>query len=188
MKVYLILVYEFFKTGLFAIGGGVATLPFLYEMAGKYDWFDTHMLANMVAVSDSTPGPIGINMATYAGEMAGGVLGGILATLALVAPSIIIIELVAKMLDKFQHSKAVQWGMAGIRPAATGMIGAAEYQLFKIVICDTETFVQTGALAALFPLREMVILVGLIIAVFTLKKHPIVYIVAGAVLGIVFQL
>ena len=74
---YLILFLEFFKIGLFAVGGGLATLPFLSELAGKYPWFDESMLGNMIAVSQSTPGPIGINMATYAGFNAGGVLGGL---------------------------------------------------------------------------------------------------------------
>ena len=93
---YLILFLEFFKIGLFAVGGGLATLPFLSELAGKYPWFDESMLGNMIAVSQSTPGPIGINMATYAGFNAGGVLGGLVATIGIVTPSVIIILIVKK--------------------------------------------------------------------------------------------
>ena len=97
--VFLLLFLEFFKTGLFAIGGGMATLPFLNELANKYPWFTVDDLSDMIAVSESTPGPIGVNMATYAGYTTGfnelGVLGGILgafvATLGLVTPSVIII-------------------------------------------------------------------------------------------------
>ena len=71
---YLQLFWEFFKTGLFAIGGGMATLPFLYDMADKTGWFTRAQLADMIAVSESTPGPIGVNMATYVGFLTGGVL------------------------------------------------------------------------------------------------------------------
>ena len=112
---YVILFFEFFKIGLFAVGGGLATLPFLYELAGKYTWFDEAMLGNMIAVSQSTPGPIGINMATYAGFNAAGILGGILATVGLVTPSVIIIIIVAHVLNKFKESQAEQKGMADNR-------------------------------------------------------------------------
>ena len=95
MIVYLQLFFEFFKVGLFAIGGGLATLPFLNNLAGKYSWFNHSMLADMVAVSQATPGPIGINMATYAGFEAAGVLGSIIATVSLVLPSFIIIIIIA---------------------------------------------------------------------------------------------
>ena len=101
----VLLFIEFFKTGLFAIGGGLATLPFLYDLSDKYDWFDRGMLANMIAISESTPGPIGVNMSTYAGFNAEGVVGGIVATVALVMPSLIIIIIVAKFLGKFNDNK-----------------------------------------------------------------------------------
>ena len=93
--IYLQLFYEFFKTGLFAVGGGMATLPFLYDMADRTDWFTRAELANMVAVSEATPGPIGVNMATYVGYLSGGIPGAVVATLGLVTPSIIVILLVA---------------------------------------------------------------------------------------------
>ena len=105
---YLVLFLEFFKIGLFAVGGGLATLPFLSELAGKYTWFDEAMLGNMIAVSQSTPGPIGINMATYAGFNAAGILGGIIATVGLVTPSVIVIIIVAHVLNKFKKSQVVQ--------------------------------------------------------------------------------
>ena len=91
--IYLRLFYAFFKTGLFSIGGGLATLPFLYEMAEKYSWFTEEDIANMLAIAESTPGPIGVNMATYVGIQTGGILGGFWATFALVLPSFIIILL-----------------------------------------------------------------------------------------------
>ena len=131
---YLILFLEFFKIGLFAVGGGLATLPFLSELAGKYPWFDESMLGNMIAVSQSTPGPIGINMATYAGFNAGGVLGGLVATIGIVTPSVIIILIVAHVLNKFKESKSVQSVFYALRPAVTGLIAVAGFGVFKISV------------------------------------------------------
>ena len=107
MMLYLRLYFEFFKTGLFSVGGGMATLPFLYAMSDKTGWFTHELLADMVAVSESTPGPIGVNMATYVGFASAGVLGSIVATLGLISPSIIIILIIAGFLQKFRQSKAV---------------------------------------------------------------------------------
>ena len=101
--IYITLFYEFFKIGLFAIGGGLATLPFLYDLCGRYSWITTDNIADMVAISQSTPGPLGINMATYAGFKAGGILGGMVATFAIVLPSFIIIVIVANFLNKFKN-------------------------------------------------------------------------------------
>ena len=125
MATYLRLCWEFFKTGLFAIGGGMATLPFLTNIGETTGWYTQTELMNMLAVSESTPGPIGINMATYVGFTVGGVPGAILATLSEVAPSIIIILIIAVMLKKFRDSKYVNNAFYGLRPASTGLIGAA---------------------------------------------------------------
>ena len=99
--IYIKLFLEFFKIGLFAVGGGLATIPFLYDLAEKTSWFTKAELSNMIAVGESTPGPIGVNMATYAGVQTTGILGGISATLGLICPSLIIILIIAKILDKF---------------------------------------------------------------------------------------
>ncbi|MBQ9915320.1 MAG: chromate transporter, partial [Clostridia bacterium] len=100
--IYLRLFYEFFKTGLFAIGGGLATLPFLRDIAVKTGWFTEALLADMIAISESTPGPIGVNMATYAGYLAGNIPGAIIATLGLVMPPLLIMLVIARMLDSFR--------------------------------------------------------------------------------------
>ena len=113
--IYLSLILEFFKIGLFSVGGGLATLPFLIELTYRYDWFDQSMLVDMLAVSESTPGPMGINIATYAGFHTAGILGGILATLGLIAPSLIIIILIAKFLDKFKENTYVKAIFDGLR-------------------------------------------------------------------------
>ena len=111
---YLQLFWEFFKTGLFAIGGGMATLPFLYDMADKTGWFTRAQLADMIAVSESTPGPIGVNMATYVGFLTGGVPGAVTATVGLIAPSVIVILIVAAFLQAFRDSKYVAGAFYGL--------------------------------------------------------------------------
>ncbi len=184
---YLYLILEFFKTGLFAIGGGMATIPFLYEIAEKYPWFTTAQLIDMIAISESTPGPVGVNMATFAGYMAEGIGGGIAATLSLVFPSYVIILMVARMLDKFQGSILVQRSFDGLRPAVAGLLSAATLEIFKVALfTDVGTTVLSWLKA--IDVKALVVFVGIFLAVYFWKKHPIVYIAAGAVLGIVLNL
>ena len=133
---FLLLFIEFFKTGLFAIGGGLVTVPYLYEMANKYPWFTPQQLTDMIAISESTPGPIGVNMATYAGFNAGGIIGAIIATLGLIMPSIIIILIVARILAKFRENKFVNYAFYGIRPAVAGMILSVWFGLFKMCLIN----------------------------------------------------
>ena len=193
--IYLRLFWEFFKTGLFAIGGGMATIPFLYEIADKTGWF-THMdLANMIAVGESTPGPIGVNMATYVGFLTGGVygvpgsiLGAVVATLGLVTPSVIVILIVAAILKSFRNNKYVEYAFYGLRAASTGLIAAAGLSVVKITLLHTENA----------NLLEMFNWKGIILAVVlwlltnvvgkTKKLHPIVFIGFSAVVGILFQM
>ena len=125
MELLLSLYWEFFKTGLFAVGGGLATLPFLQNMAVSTGWFTTAQLADMIAVSESTPGPLGINTATYVGFTTAGVPGAVVATLGLVSPSIIIILVVAAFLKAFRDSRTVQDVFYGLRPASMGLIAAS---------------------------------------------------------------
>ena len=138
--ILIILFLEFFKVGLFSVGGGLATIPFLYELAAKYNWFDEKMLMDMIAVSQSTPGAIGVNMATFAGFRASGILGGIIATLGLVTPSIIVIIIVAHFLNKFKESRTVESIFYGLRPAVASLIAAAGYQVFKVSILALDKF------------------------------------------------
>ena len=179
--IYLQLFWEFFKTGLFAIGGGMATLPFLYDMADKTEWFTRAQLADMIAVSESTPGPIGVNMATYVGYLTKGVPGAITATLGLVTPSIIIILIIAAFLEAFRTSKYVSGAFYGLRPASTALITAAGLVVVK------ETFlVSTG----LF--WQGLILAAVIIVLTNFVKttkgwHPIVFIGLSALVGVVFR-
>ena len=180
--IYLILAYEFFKIGLFSIGGGMATLPFLMDLTNKYDWFTVSELTNMVAISESTPGPVGINMATYAGYNAAGVPGAIVATLALTAPALIIIVLIAKFLENFSENKNVKAAFYGIRPAVAALIGYAVWELLKIAIVSVvEGHVQVNVVN--------VAVCGVTFALLQVKKlgklHPLVWIAAGACVGVV---
>ena len=180
--IYLILAYEFFKIGLFSIGGGMATLPFLMDLTNKYDWFTVSELTNMVAISESTPGPVGINMATYAGYNAAGVPGAIVATLALTAPALIIIVLIAKFLENFSENKNVKAAFYGIRPAVAALIGYAVWELLKIAIVSVvEGYVQVNVVN--------VAVCGVTFALLQVKKlgklHPLVWIAAGACVGVV---
>lgn len=175
---YLTLMLEFFKIGLFSVGGGLATLPFLFDLAEKYNWFTASQLTNMIAVSESTPGPIGVNMATYVGNTVGGVLGGIITTLSLVAPSLIVIYIIAGFLNKFRDNIYVKDLFYGLRAAVAGLIGSA------VVLVLLQTMINARALDT----TKFLLFVILTVCVLKFKKHPIVYIAAGAVAGIVFKL
>lgn len=182
---YLTLFLEFFKTGLFAIGGGMATLPFLFELT-KYGWYTEAELMDMIAVAESTPGPIGVNMATYAGFSAGGVLGAIIATIGLVMPSVIIVILVYKVLQKFRNSPLVENGFYGLRPAVAGLIIVACSELFRLSVLKADI---KWAWDGIFQLKPLLLFIVLGVASYKFKKlHPIVFILIGAVAGILLKL
>lgn len=184
--IYWQLFLEFFQTGLFAIGGGLATLPFLYKIADKYQWFTYSKLADMIAISETTPGPIGINMATYAGITAGGIWGGIVATLSIVLPSLIIVMLIANFMERFQKNEKVQRAFAVIRPVVTGLIAAAVLEIFKIALFSFDEM-QSG-FWHIFKWREWALFAFLIFLMFKYKIHPIFYILLGATIGMIFGL
>ena len=198
MATYLRLCWEFFKTGLFAIGGVMASLPFLTNIGETTGWYTQTELMNMLAVSESTPGPIGINMATYVGFTVGGVPGAILATLSEVAPSIIIILIIAVMLKKFRDSKYVNNAFYGLRPASTGLIGAACVSVILEVLTCIRVASADGSLLNSFEMTggSLLNLRGLILAAVLLvltnwvkptkNLHPIVFIGLSAVVGVVF--
>ena len=179
--IYITLFLEFFKTGLFAIGGGMATLPFLYDLV-KYGWYTMPELMDMIAIAESTPGPIGVNMATYAGFNAGAIPGGIIATLGLVTPSIIVIIVVYKILEKFKNAPVVQSAFYGLRPAVAGLIIVATSELFKLTILKQNL---TWAWNGIFELKALLLFLVMTVLVFLFKKvHPIVFILGGAAVGI----
>lgn len=188
MNLLLQLYWEFFKAGLFAIGGGLATLPFLQDMAVKTGWFTTAQLADMVAVSESTPGPIGVNTATYVGFTTAGLPGAVTATLGLITPSIFIILIIAAFLKAFKDSKAVQDAFYGLRPASTGLIAAAGLSMVVMTFWKPEA--ETWF--------EKITVPGIVLAAAlvyftrynerTKGLHPIIFIAISAVVGIIVQM
>ena len=190
--IYLRLFWEFSKVGLFSIGGGLATLPFLYSLGAKTGWFSTADVANMLAVSESTPGPIGVNMATYAGFDCAGVLGGVVATLGLVTPSVIVIVLIAMALQAFRTNKYVDAAFYTLHPASTGLIAAAGWSVFALVLVNLDAYRASYQLADLLQWKNLILFA--VIWVLTnlvkpLKKlHPVVFLALAAVVGIVFRL
>ncbi len=188
--ILLRLFWEFFKTGLFAVGGGMATLPFLYDMSAKTGWFTEAQLADMIAVSESTPGPIGVNMATYVGFTTAGVPGSVVATVGLVTPSVIIILLIARVLAAFRQNKYVDAAFYGLRPCSVALIAAAGLMVVRISLFDFDLFGQTGRLLDLFNFKALALAAVLLILTRGVKKlkkvHPAVFILASAVIGVVF--
>ena len=174
---------EFFKVGLFAVGGGLATLPFLFELANKYNWFTAEELTNMIAVSESSPGPIGVNMATYVGYTTNGIWGGVCATLALVLPSIIIILIVSMILQKFKENKYVKYLFYGLRAAVAGLSFLSVMNIF------IQNFAVIGATNIWYMIdyKKVALFAVLVFMVFKLKKHPLLYISIGAATGILFN-
>lgn len=199
MSVYLRLYWEFFKTGLFAVGGGMATLPFLKDIGQSTGWYTYTDLMNMLAVSESTPGPIGINMATYVGFTVGSVPGAVIATLGEVTPSIIVILIVAMMLKKFRDNRYVNMAFYGLRPASTGLIGAACVAVVLEVMTGIKVLAADGALVNTFRLAGEalikwpgVLLAAVLVVLTNFVKpvknwHPIVFIAFSAVVGIAFR-
>ena len=170
---YALLFWEFFKIGLVALGGGMVTVPFLFNLADKYRWFTHRELVDMIAVAESSPGPIGINMATYAGYKTAGITGGLIATCGLVLPSLIVIIIIAGILNKYRQSDKFMEIMHNVHPAVLAMILFAGIELGRLVVVN-----QTA------------IIIGIIFwgAIHFVKLHPILYIVAGGITGVLMGL
>ena len=176
--------WEFFKIGLFSVGGGMATLPFLYDMADRTGWFTYDQIADMLAVSESTPGPIGINMATYTGFTTAGMPGSIVATLGVITPGIIIVLLIIAVLERFRKNKYVKAAFYGIRPASAGLIAAAGVLVAEIALFN----VDADSIAGFFDVKALILAAVLVVLTRwvkpTKKLHPVVFIAASAVVGI----
>ena len=189
--ILLQLFWEFLKIGLFSVGGGMATLPFLYDLSDSTGWFTYAPLADMLAVSESTPGPVGINMATYVGYTVGGFGGAVLATLGTIIPGTVIVLIIASMLDKFRGNKYVDAAFYGLRPASTGLIAAAGVSVVGIALLNTGLYAVTGKLTDLISIKAVALAAVLWVLTNvvkpTKKLHPVVFIAASAVVGIVFS-
>lgn len=182
--IYLLLYIEFFKIGLFAVGGGLATLPFLYQLAAKTDWFTAQQIADMIAISEITPGPLGINMATFAGFNAAGIPGGIISTLGLVTPSLIVIIIVAGILHKFTKNPYVNAAFKGIRPAVCALITIAVWEIIKTAVFDFNLYDKTSNILDILLIKNIIFFLVLLFLIRKIKLHPIAYIALSAVLGL----
>lgn len=184
--IFLQLFYEFFKTGLFAVGGGLATLPFLEDISQRTGWFTSAQLADMLAISESTPGPIGVNMATYVGFETAGILGSLCATVGLVTPSVILIILISKVLEKFRTNTYVEAAFYGLRPASVAMVASA-----GIGVAMTTLLNLTASGFAVLRWRELVLAAVILVLTNFVPKvkkfHPIVFIALAAAVGIIFE-
>ena len=184
--IFLQLFYEFFKTGLFAVGGGLATLPFLEDISQRTGWFTSAQLADMLAISESTPGPIGVNMATYVGFETAGILGALCATVGLVMPSVILIVLISKVLEKFRTNTYVEAAFYGLRPASVAMVASA-----GIGVAMTTLLNLTASGFAVLRWRELVLAAVIVVLTNFVPKvkkfHPIVFIALAAAVGIIFK-
>ncbi|MBQ3531168.1 MAG: chromate transporter [Oscillospiraceae bacterium] len=182
--IYLQLFWEFLKVGLFTVGGGLASLPFLYDISDRTGWYTHAQLADMIAISESTPGPIGINMATYVGFTSAGILGSVLATLGFIIPSIIIVTIVSRFLKKFNENKLVKGAFYGLRAVSVALICAALVSVVKISLINIPLFQETGAIF------DLISIPGILLAAacyFVLKKwnpHPVFVLGGSAVVGI----
>ncbi len=184
MMIYIKLFYEFFKTGLFAVGGGLATLPFLHDIGARTGWFDEATLSDMIAISESTPGPIGVNMSTYAGYVTAGIPGAIIATLGLILPSLIVMLIVARLLATFRDNHYVNAAFYGLRPAVSGLIAAAGVSVAQTTLVTLPT--DGNLLSAIsIPSVCIFLVVFLLMRIKKLKLHPIFYLAASAIVGII---
>ena len=182
---YLTLAIEFFKIGLFSIGGGLATIPFLSELGNKYNWFTQKELVDMIAISESTPGPIGINMSTYVGYKVAGVLGSIIATLFEVMPALIIITIIAKMITRFNENTYFKKIMQWVRPCTVALIFVSFINIFSNSVIPINQINNLDAFKSGIDIRLIVIFIGIYILNKNTTFHPIIYIALSAIIGII---
>jgi chromate transporter len=184
----IILYVEFFKIGIFSVGGGLATLPFLYELAGKYEWLTREQVADFLAIAQSAPGAIGVNMAAQTGFQGGGIPGALLAALGLISPAIIVIAVIARVFKAFKENKTVERIFSGLRPAASGLLAAAGFGALKLSLYNSGGSIWYEMIRW----REGIILAILFLGVFKFRDkkyfHPVICIAAGAAAGVLLGL
>ena len=185
--IQLRLFYEFLKIGLFAVGGGMAALPFIQDMAERTGWCTSAQIAD----TESTPGPIGINMATYVGFEVGGITGALAATLGVVIPGVILVILVMAIIGKFRGNKLVEGAFYGLRPASTALIAAAGVLVCEITFLNLDLYAETENIANLLNFKAFVLAAVLLVLTRAVKPtknlHPVIFIAFSAVVGIAFS-
>lgn len=190
MTTFIRLYFNFFITGLFAMGGGMSTIPFLYDMSDRTGWFTYSQLADMIAVSECTPGAIGANMASYVGFSLAGVPGAVIATLGIISPSIIIILIIAKFLTKYHNNRHVQNAFDGLKPASFALIAIAAITMIRITLVHLEDLGGPGlkSILNIFDIKAILLAAAIFIISNIFKKlHPVALIAMSALAGIVFS-
>ncbi len=170
LKLLSQLFLQFFHVGVFSFGGGYATLPFLYDIADKFHWYSAKQLTNMLAISSITPGPVGVNVATFAGFTTAGILGSLVATTAIILPSYIIVTIVFKVIDKFRTNRNIKGAIRGLKPAGCALLSAVGIKLLF-----TSNLHLLGTL----------ILLGFLISSIKKKQDPLFYLGISAILGLI---
>ncbi|MBQ2644024.1 chromate transporter [bacterium] len=173
MKIYILLFIEFFKIGILSLGGGYATIPFLYQLINDYGWYTTQQLSDMIAISILTPGPVGINMATFAGYKTIGVSGAILASISLVIPSYIIVIVISKIMIKLKDNFYIKAILDILKPTGCGLLTVVGIKFCKDYITD---------------IYSLLLLTTLFIISYKFKKNPLYYFLIGGVSGILIHL
>lgn len=187
--IYVQLFFEFFCVGLLAVGGGLATIPFLTDMASRTGWFSLEALTQMIAVSESTPGPLGVNMASYVGYTTAGIPGGAIATLGLITPCIIIIIIVATFLQKFRQNTMVESIFYGLRPASAGLIAAAGWAVFSLSLIHVTERADQFSVSFHWPAITLALIIFVMTHLkWTKKLHPVIWIIFSAIAGILFEM
>lgn len=186
--IYIGLFLSFFQIGLFSFGGGLATIPFIQALAETTGWFSIEDVMNMIAISEATPGPLGINMATYVGYLTSSYLGAIVSVLGLVIPSIIVIICIGKLLEQVRENKIVERIFYGLRASSVGLIFLAFFETFKITSLNLENY---NGIFSIFNVIQLFPLLLSILIFYLIRKfhlHPICYILFAAIVGILFKL
>lgn len=171
--IYFQLAFEFLKIGIFSFGGGYATIPFLYHISEVFKWYSLEDLIRMIAVSSITPGPIGINMATYAGLNSSGIFGALVATISVMFPSLILVLITAKLLKKYSDNFYVKAIIETLKPIGCALLASVAISLLKPEIKD---------------LKAMFLLGLLLLISFKSKKEPLFYILISGFIGVLIYI
>ncbi len=190
--IYLKLYWEFFKIGLFAVGGSLATLPFIRQLVGKYGWITEQQILDMIAISESTPGSIGVNVATFVGNVTAGILGGIIATMGVITSSIVIIIIIAHYITRFHEAQIIKSTFVSIRPAATGLIAAVGFEIARISLFSIGDYTPiyelfSQKILSILNIKAILLFSAIIFLLRKYKKHPLIYLAGAAAVGIIFK-
>lgn len=184
------LFFIFFYIGLFTIGGGLVAITLMKQLIVDRGLISSELFVNMIAISESTPGPIGVNMATYIGNQFYGVLGGCVTTLGEILPSIICILIIARLFTKFQEKPLVKAAFLTLRPATSGLILVAALQVFEVALLNINlnfsSISQLPSFAEIFKWKQVIFYLISVALLFLTKISPIALIFVGAVFGILF--